>query len=398
VLIDRVRGASVGGHDGLRDLVLRGGLVTAIDPAGGAPVGAASFDAAGRVVAPAFVDAHVHLDKAYLLSTAEARGPVAADLQSAIALVDELRKETSLHRVRANAVRALATLSGHGVVAARVHVEVEPSAGLDLVDLHLDLAADPATRVEMELVAFPQLGLERPGALDLLAAAMAEGTTVVGGCPYVDDDPVAHLDAVFGLADRIGAPVDLHLDFTDDPGRSQLDLVVERTVALGMAGRVTVGHMTTLAAMAPADQMAVFDRLAAAGIALVTLPVTDLYLGGHGEPGTRSLAPIERAAAAGLTVAIATNNLANPFAPFGNGSLLQAAWLAGITRRMADARGRRILLDAITVNPAAILGRAIHGPTPGAIADLVVLDATEPDMAILQAPAVVATIHRGDLS
>ena len=122
------------------------------------------------------------------------------------------------------------------------------------------------------------------------------------------------------------------------PRRSLLALVVERTRALAMGGRVTIGHVTTLAAM-PADAQArALDALASAGIALVVLPATDLYLGGHGEPGTRSLAPWERAIDAGVRVAIANNNIDNPFAPFGNGNLLQAAWLAGITRRGSAPR------------------------------------------------------------
>jgi cytosine deaminase len=395
MLIDRITFARLADRAGLHDLVLRDGRVAAIEPAGTPSPAGPILDAGGRVVVPAFVDAHVHLDKAYLLAAAEEAGPLEPRLESAIAAVDGLRKEIALEQVRASAARAVATLAGHGTVAARVHVEVEPRAGLELVELHLGLAAEVAEQIELQLVAFPQLGLELPGAVDLLGAAMGAGATVVGGCPYVDDDPVAHLDAVFGLADRLGAPVDLHLDFTDDPSRSHLDLVIERTAALGMAGAVTIGHVTALAALPAEQQSSVFARLAEAGVALVALPATDLYLGGHGEPGTRSLAPIERAAAAGVTVAIATNNLANPFAPFGNGSLVQAAWLTGITRRLGDAEGRRLLLDAITVNAATILGREAHGPRVGAVADLVVLDAPDPEMAITQAPTVVATVHRG---
>jgi cytosine deaminase len=395
VLIDRITSARLPGRPGLHDLRLAAGRVTSVEPAGSPGPQEQVLAAEGRVVAPAFVDAHVHLDKAHLLDAAEAAGPHDPRLGSAIAAVDRLRGQIPLHQVRVNAARALATLHRHGTVAARAHVELEPKGGLGLLELHLELQAEVAGRLDLELVAFPQLGLEPAGARDLLVSAMGEGATVVGGCPYVDDDPVAHLDAVFGLADRVGAPLDLHLDFTDDAACSHLDLVVERTRALDLGGRVTIGHVTTLAALGPDRQAAAFARLADAGIALVVLPATDLYLGGHGEPGTRSLAPVERAMAAGVTVAVATNNLANPFAPFGNGSLVQAAWLAGITRRMGDAAGRAQLLDAITAHPAAILGREAHGPGPGARADLVVLDTCDPEAAITQAPAVVATLHGG---
>ena len=397
MLIDRICSARLTDRAGLHDLVLRDGIVTRIEPAGSPPPGDEVFHADGQVVVAAFVDAHVHLDKAFLLDAAEAAGPVEPRLESAIAAVDGLRKEMGLDLVRANAAEAVATLVRHGTVAARVHVEVEPNGGLELSQLHRALRAEVEERIELQLVAFPQLGLELPGRGTCLWPPWPTARPSSADAPTSTTTRSPTWTWCSRLADRFGAPVDLHLDFTDDTARSHLDLVVERTRALGLAGRVTIGHVTTLAALAPDEQAAAFERLAEAGIALVVLPATDLYLGGHGEPGSRSLAPIERAAAAGVTVAIANNNLANPFAPFGNGSLVQAAWLAGITRRLGDPAGRRLLLEAITSHPAAILGRAPHGPQVGARADLVVLDTTEPERAITQAPSVVATVHGGRL-
>jgi cytosine deaminase len=349
-----------------------------------------ALDAAGRVVAAAFVDAHVHLDKAFLPV-----GTTPPRLADAIAAVERLRASLATDAVNESARRAVDFIVAHGTVAARVHAEVEPNNGLALVVDQLELADAVAGQCELQLVAFPQLGLEAPGTVDLFAAAMALGVAVVGGCPYVDDDPVHHLDVLFDLADKHQCPVDLHLDFTDDPHRSHIDLVVERTMALGMQGHVVVGHVTTLAAMATDRQARVLDRLAQAGIALVVAPVTDLHLGGHGEPGTRSLAPVERAMSAGVRVAVATNNIANPFAPYGNGSLLHAAWLAGIARRVADPD---TLLDAITAVPAAMLDLPAHGPVVGAAAHLVVLDTTDAERVVAQCPAVVATVRSGSLA
>ncbi|MBL7495808.1 amidohydrolase family protein [Frankia sp. CNm7] len=447
MLIDRITDARLVGptptdgraaerrHDiGRRhDVVLGGGTVLAVRPTGAAQPGEAvgpggvepgdavrpagarrpagtTLPVQGRVVAPAFVDAHVHLDKAYLsaaVAAAPAGTPYAVAgrspepsgprLDAAIAEVGRLRETVPIERIHAGAALAIDTLVRHGTVAARVHVEIDPVAGLDLVTFHQALTASVADRCEVQLVAFPQRGLERPGTRELMAAAMAEGLDVVGGCPYVDQDPIAHLDAVFALAERHGRPVDLHLDFHDEPGRSLIEAVAERTRAHGMAGRVTIGHVTTLAAMAPTAQASALDLLADAGIALVVLPATDLYLGGHGEPGTRSLAPVDRAIQAGVRVAIANNNLANPFAPFGNGNLLQAAWLAGITRRMADDDQPGGLLAAVTTTPAAILGLPEHGPQPGRAAHLAVLDTADPASVPLGAPAVLATLRAGRL-
>jgi cytosine deaminase len=397
MLIGGVAGARTPAQPAGVDLAIVDGVVAA----GPGAVGRPWLDAGGRVVLPAFVDAHVHLDKAYLLGAAERAGLDASDLAGAIAAVRALRDSVPLEAVAAGARRAAEALVRHGTTAARAHVEVEPAVGLDLVGMHQVLAAELAGRIHLQLVAFPQGGLGSRRALDLLQAAMAEGLDVVGGCPYVDDDPVAHVDAVFALAERHGAPVDLHLDFGDDPAASLVDLVADRTAAHGMAGHVTIGHVTTLAAMGPEAQAAALDRLASAGIALVALPATDLHLAGRGGPGgldgpgSRSVAPVERAVAAGVRTAVANNNVHNPFAPFGNASLLQAAWLAGLTRRAGAPADRAALLDAVTAAPAAILGLPPHGPTPGARAHLAVLDAADPATAVLEAPATLVTVRDG---
>lgn len=420
MLIGGVTGARTTAHPSGCDLTFAGGVVGAVeavrpdrgtDPAAGPPhpcqdsppgAGPPWLDAGGRVVVPAFVDAHVHLDKAYLLAAAEREGLAAPDLAGAIAAVRRLRDLVPLDAVAAGARRAAEALVRHGTTAARVHVEVEPAVGLDLVGIHQALAAGLDARIHLQLVAFPQAGLGSRRALDLLHAAMAEGLDVVGGCPYVDDDPVAHVDAVFALAERHGAPVDFHLDFGDDPTASLLPLVAERTKAHGMSGQVTVGHVTTLAAMAPDVQAAVLDGMADAGIALVVLPATDLHLAGRaapGRPATRSLAPVERAVAAGVTTAVANNNVHNPFAPFGNANLLQAAWLAGLTRRAGTPADRAALLGSVTTAPAAILGLPAHGPAVGAEAHLAVLDAADPAVdpsaVVLDAPTTVVTVRAG---
>ena len=391
-----VRGL-VPGH-GLSDLVFDDGRVASLTPAcvPPAPRGPGSLDAQGLVVLPGFVDAHVHLDKAYLFGEAEARGPLRADLDDAIASVARLRGDVSAAAVAAGARRAVDALVAGGVTAARAHVELDPVIGLDLIGLHRELAADG--RLQLQLSAFPQRGLELAGMPALLRAALEEGLDVVGGCPYVDRDPAAHLDIVFGLAERYGRPVDLHLDFSDDPSGSLIGLVAQRTRTHGMAGRVTIGHVTTLAAMHRHAQAAALDLLADAGVALVVLPATDLYLTGHGEPGQRSLAPIERAADAGVRVAIANNNLRNPFAPYGNGSPLQAAWLAGIIRRLVSPADRQLLLDAVSANPAAILDLPLRGPSPGNVADLSIVDTDDVDGVVLGAPAVLATLRAGRLT
>lgn len=401
MLIDRITGVAHAAGGTGAEIHLAGGHVVAAAPVGcevDAPNGSAVvLDVAGRAVLPGFVDAHVHLDKAFTLAAAEAVGPVRPHLGEAIQAVERLRSSSPLGQVRERARRAVDTMVAHGTVAGRVHVEIGPVTGSALVDLHQALAADVADRCLLQLVAFPQLGLATTASRAALDHAVDAGLDVVGGCPYVDDDPLAHLDHVFGLAERKGLPVDLHLDFSDDPSRSLLGAVAARTRALGMGGHVTVGHATTLAAMPPDDRSRAFEDLAGAGIALVVLPFSDLHLAGHGDPGTRSVVDVGRAVDAGVRVAIGTNNLDNPFAPSGNGSLLHAAWLTGIVQRASGAVARQRLLAAVSSTPAAILGLEPHGPVVGSPAHLAVVDSDDAAGAVSSAPSVVATIRAGRL-
>ncbi|SOD70772.1 cytosine deaminase [Jatrophihabitans sp. GAS493] len=395
----------------LVDLVVVDGVVTAVtDSAGdlsvqGSPASGRVLDVAGQVLVPGLVDAHVHLDKAYLLDAGEsARGGVGAGagVAGAIAAMAEVRQRIDAQTVLDGARRAVNTLVRKGVVAVRAHAEIDRDGGLALVELHQRLRQEFADVLDLQITAFPQYGLSGGVRADMAAAAAGAAVQVIAGCPYVEDDPLAHLDAVFGLADQHGLPVDLHLDFDDDPSGSLIAAVADRTRTLGMQGLVTIGHVTKLAAMSSDDRARAFAELADAGVALVVMPATDLYLGGAHEEsaslGSRSLAPIAEAAAAGVRTAVTNNNIANDFAPYGNGSLIQAAWLAGIIGRLPGPPARALLLDAITTAPAAILGRAPHGPEVGHAAHLAVLDTTDPRRAIHDGPAVLATISGGMLT
>lgn len=355
-----------------------------------------TLHADGRVVVPAFVDAHVHLDKAYLLAPADAHGPSGSGVDAAIMAMQQVRRDVSFDVVAEGARRGARALVENGVVAARAHVEIGPTDE-SLLELHLHLRDELAGVLDLQLSAFPQNGLDRE-VLSRMEDAIKDGVEVVGGCPYVDDDQHEHLDAVFELAARHGRPLDLHLDFDDRPLGSMIPAVAERTRALGMAGQVTIGHVTKLAAMSVRDQAEALSLLAEADIALVVMPATDLYLGGAGEPGSRSMAPLERAAAAGVRVAVSNNNLHNAFSPYGNGNLLQAAWTAGLTRHMGSSTDRKTLLDAVTHVPAGILGRDPHGTRPGDRADLVVLDTRHPADVVLQNPPVSASVVHGRLA
>jgi cytosine deaminase len=394
VLIETVRRARIVGRSSLVDIRIDGGRITEVSPCTPGP----GLDVAGRVVVPGFVDAHVHLDKAFHLDAITARGVTIAGVSDAIGVTSVLQRDQEPGENRANAEALLARMVRHGTTAARVHVEVNPEHGAEPVRWHTALARRWFDRIELQLVAFPQQGLlHEPGLLAALEEAMRLGCTVVGACPYSDEDQVAHVRAVFDLAARYEAPVDLHLDFSDDPSMHVVDDVVAETEARGWQGRVVVGHVTSLAAMTvdAVDRRAA--SLAAARIGVVALPVTDVFLGGR-STGHRALAPLAHLRAKGVVVAIATNNTQNAFTPFGTGSLLQTAWLAGVIGHAAPGSDHVALLEMITRAPAAVMGLDRVGTDPGCRADLVVLDTERPSEVVAAPAAVAVTVRRGRVS
>ena len=386
-MISAIRGAQIPAADAPVDILLGGGRIREIIPATGGP----GIDVGGRAVLPGLVDAHIHLDKAYQLDALAVVGADGAlrnvaDAISATAAVN--RVITTGERIAA-AKRLLGRMVRHGTMAARVHVEIDGTDAGNL-DWQLDLAAEWRDRISLQLVAFPQLGLfHRPGVVDALHHALRNGCTVIGGCPYADDDRAGHIAQVFELAAAHRCGVDFHIDFTDDPGVADMDSVMDLMAdRSAWHGRVAAGHVTSLAFAEPAVRAARVARMASLGVGVITLPATDLYLGG-------AVAPLPTLSDAGVVVAIGTNNVGNAFTPYGDGSLLQVAWLAGLVNHLGPGDGHRLLLDAVTVGPARLLGLTDYGIRPGAWADLVVVDASRAELAVAAPAEVVLTVRHG---
>lgn len=393
-----VRRARVLSRAGLWDLERTAGVVTAIRPAASPPDPPAQdltrFDAGGRAVIPGLVDAHVHLDKAYLLGALERLGAFEHEgLASAISSTRALRETMSLDDLQPGMRRVLDAMVRGGTVAARAHVEIDAAVDPATVRLHQEVTA-LYPDLTIQLVAFPQNGTSSdPDVRHRLERALDDGCVVVGGCPYADNDPERHLDLVFALARDRGLPVDLHLDLTDDPAAAQLDLVLPRIERAGLAGRVAVGHMTALSATPPERLARQLRDLARLDVAVISIPTTDLWLSGRDQfPVTRGVAPIRALLAAEVRVALATNNYQNAFTPVGAGGLLRIAWLTSLVAHLGDPRGQRALLDAVSGIPASILGLGPWGVEVGSRAPLLVLDAEEPLDAVREAPAVLRRI------
>jgi cytosine deaminase len=382
------------------DVHLRDGRIAAVVPHTGPCASPDVVDLAGRVLLPGLVESHLHLDKAWLGGPAGGAG-----LAEAIAWTAQRKAGFTVADVARRASHVAGLAAANGTTSVRAHTEVDPGVGLVGVLGVLEAAEQLAGRLRVQIAVFPQEGLLcRPGTTDLLREALRLPGTVVGGCPYVEAtaaDARAHVEAVLDLAVELGVPADLHLDLADDVDDPRFVLaehVARATAERGLHGRVAIGHATTLAAQPRGERMRVLDQLAAAGVTVTVLPATDLHLSGrHDERNVRrGVAPLRDLWAAGVRVAVSSNNVRNAFTPTGRADLLDIALLAARVGHVSEQGELDLLVDAVTTVPAALLAPDEPvGVVPGAHADLVVLDTTDPGTLLLDQPARYLVLTRG---
>jgi cytosine deaminase len=355
------------------DIGIKGGRIAALAPS--LRAGFSEIDLGGHLVLPGFVDSHIHLDKACLLGRC---GHVHGNLQDAIRAVSKMKETFTVEDVYARGSRVIEAAIVQGTTHMRTHVELDPRIGLRGFEAVRALRKDYAWALDLSICVFPQEGMtQEPETERLLRTALEQGADVLGGCPYTDQDPNEQMTRLFGMAQNFDVDLDLHLDFDLDTSWRHLDFLCQQTKAMNFQGRVTVGHATKLSALTPEIFFESAKMLFEAGIAVTVLPATDLYLMGreHASNVPRGLTPAHRLLEHGVICSIATNNVLNPFTPFGDASLLRMANLYAIAAQ-AGPQDFVHCLDMITTLPAEILKLKDYGLALGCRADLVVLDAT----------------------
>ncbi|WP_417810435.1 amidohydrolase family protein [Thalassospira alkalitolerans] len=368
-----VRNACLHGEDGLLDIAVSGGKV--VDIARLITSDAPSFDAVGNLVTGGFVESHLHLDKACILDRAKNEN---GTLQGAISAVAKAKSGFTEDDVYARGAKVIEKAITQGTNAVRTHVEIDPGIGLAGFRAIKRLKRDYAWAMDIEICVFPQEGLlNYPGTEELLREALDSGADLLGGCPYMDTDPVGQIKHLFEMARDYDVDLDFHLDFDLDPTWRHLDEVARQAIAFGWQGRVMIGHVTKLSVL-PKDQLVDTTALMQqAGIGLTVLPSTDLFLTGrdceHSIP--RGVAPAHRLAHAGVCCTIATNNVLNPFTPFGDCSLSRMANLYANVSQLSTIEELEMCFAMVTDHPAKLLGRS-NAITVGGTATFIALPAS----------------------
>ncbi|MFJ6217168.1 amidohydrolase family protein [Streptomyces sp. NPDC092296] len=388
--------------DGRRaDVSLRDGRIAAVHDRGtgrsserssdrGSPTGPPTapdrgrIELAGALLLPALVDGHSHLDKTFLGAPWQPHTGGSSVRERVAAELDARQRLTTPVTERAQAL--VHRMVGHGTGHTRSHVDIDPHSRLANLHALLEVRERVGDLISLQLVAFPQSGVvSAPGVPDLLDAALRDGADLVGGLDPqgFDGDADAQLDIVFGLAERHGVGVDLHLHDPGEAGAAQLRAIADRTAALGLGGRVTVSHAYCLGEVGGAVFARTAAVLARAGVSILT----------NGPAGP--MPPVLRLREAGVRVFAGSDNIRDAWWPYGTGDMLERATIIGLRSELMSDQELHIAASLVTTEAAAALGLERYGLRPGDRADLVAVAAGGVTEAVAAHPRRLLVLHAG---
>ena len=349
-----------------------------------------ALDAEGKLLTPALVEPHIHLDA--VLTVGQPRHNLSGSLFEGIAIWGERVKSVSADDVHDRVAQVLRWQVANGVLFVRSHVDVcDPQ--LTALRAMLEVKREFADRIQLQLVAFPQQGIQSfPDGEALMRRAVELGADVVGGIPHFEltrEYGEQSVKFAVALADEFGKQVDIHCDETDDEHSRFLEVLAAETIRLHMEGRVTASHTTAMHSYNNAYAGRLIVNLRRAGMQMVTNPLDNAVLQGRFDhyPIRRGHTRVKELLAAGVNVCLGHDSVMDPWYPLGKADPLQAAFTLAHYGQMSGYEEIRTLFDMITVNGARALGLPDYGLEPGCRANLVLFDAaTESDAIRLMAP------------
>ena len=384
------------GRSGL-DIACKGGRIAAVER--GIDVEAERvIDAGGRLVSPPFVDVHFHMDAT--LSLGLPRMNQSGTLLEGIALWGELKPTLTHEAVIERALRYCDLAVSQGLLAIRSHVDVCDDRLL-AVEALLDVREKVKDYIDLQLVAFPQDGYFRsPDAARNLVRALDMGVDVVGGIPHFERtmaDGAASLKALCEIAAERGLRVDIHCDETDDPMSRHIEALSYETQRLGLQGRVAGSHLTSMHSMDNYYVSKLIPLMAEAGVHAIANPLINITLQGRHDtyPKRRGMTRVPELRAAGINVAFGHDCVMDPWYSLGSGDMLEVAHMALHVGQMTSREAMAWCFEAVTTNPARIMGLEGYGIAPGCNADFVVLQAADPIEAIRLKSPRLFVVRRG---
>ncbi len=376
------------------DIGVQDGIIVAVEPnlAASGP----QHDAGGKLVSPGLIESHFHLDKAMIID----RVPIQRDrmVRDHMERTASIKHTFTLEDIYARAQATLEQCLLHGVTHMRTQVEVDPNVGLlgfEAVEL---LRKDYAWAIDIQPCVFLQEGwTDVRGADENLVKCLERGAPVVGGAPRYDKDGRGQIRRVFELAQHYNVDVDFHLDGGYDVTDLDYPEVCAITDRMRWQGRVAFGHGSKISCMPLKDQAAAGKRLAQSGVSLAVLPATDLFnTGRHMEHSVmRGVTDGNTLIENGANSTLSTNNVLNPFTPYGDCSLTRIANLYANIVQREGPKDLGVCFEMITDRAAKLMRLADYGIAVGKAADLVVWGEARTSDVIAKCALPLAGFKRG---
>jgi len=373
----------------LVDVSVRDGLIDSVKPAGGR----GDMDMERRLVVPSFAEPHAHIDKAFL---AERVHNPTNDLLGAIHAMEQARASLTPDDTYERAMRALRLYASNGISSVRSHADTMSLNGLESVRALLAAKRDSASFISLQvamLLSWPVNGEEGRIHRQLAEDAIAEGIDVVGGCPHLDNDPRSATRYFVRLALDSGLPLDLHTDENLRESSNDLEDLADAIGEMGRPVHVAASHCVTLSLRPGTEQARIAHKLASAGISVIALPQTNLFLQGHGTSTSvpRAIAPLNVLREHGVSVCAGGDNLQDPFNPVGRGDALETANLLVVAGHVSPENA----FDAVSGSAHACINRPADTIETGARANFVAMRATTLREAIAMGPPDRIVVHGG---
>lgn len=353
---------------------------------GPAPRGAHVVDGGGRIALPSLVDAHIHPEKTTWGGSWWSR-------KQANSLADFVAQDVELFEAQTRSVaeRAYGLMSHavtRGTRAMRAHADIAPAYGLAGIEGLGDARRRLSHALDVQIVAFPQHGVIRtPGTAELLEEAARTGAVdMIGGIDPIGFDHALdeQLDLVFGIADRHGVGVDIHLHDRGENGLTALRGIIDRTRALSLRGKVTVSHVFCLPALSDKDLGAVAKDLAELEIGLTTVAYSD-----------SSVLPAHRLREYGVRVGLGSDGVRDSWSPFGDADMLHRAHIFGWVRDIRLDEELTECYDVASHGGADVMHLPHADFKPGAPADFVLVDGECIPQIVVDMPQRDLVVHGG---
>ncbi|MFH2013101.1 MAG: amidohydrolase family protein [Pseudomonadota bacterium] len=334
------------------------------------------INAEHNLIIPGFVNSHTHLDKADLLSKMKP-SQFGGTLEENRTLIREFKENYTIEEIKERAGKVIKEMVEEGITAIRTQVDVDPTAKLLPLKAICELRKEYAHLVSIEICAFPQEGVIKQGARDLLEQALNDGADLLGGLPLVEKtekEQREHIDVLFEIAKNYDVDIEVQIDESNNPKDFMLPYLVEKTIKESYQGRVSATHCISLSKVDNKIASEVIKKIKESGINIILTPSCNLITSfpetGESRP-YNSITRVKDLVENEVNVAMGTDNIRDIFYPLGNGSMIREMHVLATTTRMSRIEDVENIFEMATLNGAKILNLN-YGIETGRQADLLV--------------------------